>query len=260
MPSLPTLFPRVLLVSFVLAAVCILPSCTQYAPPPPAGSVSRDAGSSYRPGLATHAEGERYDSVQRTAFYRKSAIPDAVDSFHYNDRAGAEAMAKLLGKSSERSGTFTAADGRLRLGLELGWHNNLLPHLDTDGRRIVIGSPGARYTIRLENRSDTRVEVVVSVDSLNVLTGSAASPSQRGIVIEPKCIARVRGFRINDDKVRPFSFGGVAGSAAATAGAARNVGVIGVAVFDEDVAKAKLVLRKEQFERGDAAAFPVSDR
>ncbi len=192
-----------------------------------------------RPGLGTKAGWERHDEVERTTFYRKSSSPDAVASFYYNDEAGAKAMADLLGGGSRRGGLFDVAGDRLRVGLDSGY-NDICPRLDTGTRQIVMGRPGQTYSIRIENRSSQRVEVVVSVDGLNVLTGTAAAPTQSGYVIAPRGLALISGFRVSDSRVRSFEFSSVAASEAAARGQARNVGVVGIAVFEEDEAKKKM--------------------
>ena len=228
------------------------------APAPSVDSTARSSESS-RPGLGTKAGYETYDEVHRTQFYRKSSAPDAIASFHYNDEAGAKAMAELLGGGTRRTGLMEVAGGRLRAGL-VSYRDDAFPYLDCKSRQIVMGNPGQSYEIQLENRTNHRQEVIVSVDSLNVLTGSVAGYGQRGYIIEPKKSVNVKGFRVNDEKSKNFTFSSVANSKAAKQGQARNVGVIGLAVFEEDEAKAKMMLRKEQFQRDDASAFPVSGR
>jgi len=101
------------------------------------------------------------------------------------------------------------------------------------GRRYVLGEHGARYTIRVTNPSSRRVEVVVSVDGLDVIDGKAAGFGKRGYVINPYSEVRIDGWRTSYSTVAAFRFGRVADSYAARTGSARNVGVIGVAVFAE---------------------------
>ena len=168
-------------------------------------------------------------------------------------------MAELLGGGTRRTGMINTAGGRLRAGL-VSWGSNTFPYVEAKSRQIVMGEPGQSYQIRLENRSRRRQEVIVSVDSLNVLTGGVAGYSQRGYVINPKSAVIIDGFRVSDDKVRRFEFSSVAASKAAKQGQDRNVGVVGLAVFEEDEAKATMMQRKEQFQREDASAFPVSGR
>lgn len=210
-----------------------------------------------RPGLGTSAGQEKYSLLESTRMHRKSGTPDAVESFHYNDEAGAKAMAGVLGGSmTKRSGLFPAAGERLKVGLVR--YGDAYPHYDVNGKRIVIGENGSHYSVRIENRSKKRIEVVLSVDGLNVLTGNAASPSQHGYVFGPKQTYDIDGFRKDSSTVRSFVFGSVSRSKATAKGGASNVGVIGLAVFEEDEARAKAELRQEQLARESANAFPGS--
>ena len=208
-----------------------------------------------RPGLCTSAGREQYSVLESTRMFRKSDTPDAVDSFHYNDEAGAKAMVGILGGSmSKRSGLFATAGERLKVGLVR--YGNVFPHYEVNGKRIVIGENGSHYEVRLENRTKKRIEVVLSVDGLNVLTGKSASPKQRGFILEPKETYDVDGFRKDNTTARSFVLGSVASSKAATKGAAGNVGVIGLAVFEEDEVRTKAELQREQLARESANAFP----
>jgi hypothetical protein len=240
----------VVVVIFAVAACQSVPGQLGYLAAPPAQSRSTRAG------LGTHATWEVHDRANRVAFYRRSAVPSQVASFHYNDEAGATAMAKLLGGATRRSGLMELAGGKLRAGLERG--GSVCPRLSAGGKDIVIGQAGSYYSIVLENRSSERVEAVVSVDGLNVLGGAPASMTQRGHLIEPKSRIELNGFRVNDRTVRRFEFSSVGESVAAAKGKARNVGVIGIALFEEDAVKAAAAIRSEQFVREDASAFPVA--
>ncbi len=214
-----------------------------------------------RPGLATAAGDERFSSVGEISFYRKATnSPDAVDSFLYNDSEGAKAMAEALGGGRKRSGTFEVADGRLEVSLRPGSWGSPYERYEAGGKRIVIGSRGSAYELSVRNRTAHAVEVVASVDGLDVMDGKAAGVRKRGYIIPAKERLDIEGFRVNNSKVRQFVFGGVDASAAARAGAARNVGVIGLAVYDEDEAQAKLARLVESRQRSGASAFPVSTR
>ncbi len=60
----------------------------------------------------------------------------------------------------------------------------VLPALEKDGRRWVVGTPGQEYAIRVCNTSGGRVLAVMSVDGVNVVSGDTASPAQSGYVLE----------------------------------------------------------------------------
>jgi hypothetical protein len=97
----------------------------------------------------------------------------------------------------------------------------------------VMGSLGARYTLRVVNRSGQRVEAVVSVDGRDVLDGRAADMRKRGYLVPAWGSVEIDGWRLSQRQVAAFRFASVRDSYAARMGNARNVGVIGVAVFPE---------------------------
>ncbi|MBP8971626.1 hypothetical protein KBH13_08495 [Myxococcota bacterium] len=102
------------------------------------------------------------------------------------------------------------------------------------GQTWVEGQKGARYEILVKNNTDRRIEVVASVDGLDVIDGLAGDfTKKRGYVVAPYGKVIIDGFRISMQEVAAFRFSAVADSYAAKTSGARNVGVIGVAVFTE---------------------------
>lgn len=101
------------------------------------------------------------------------------------------------------------------------------------GRTYVLGALGQRYLLRFRNGSGRRVEVVASVDGRDVVDGRPASLGKRGYVVAPYGELTIDGFRTSDDAVAAFRFSSVARSYAARRGDARDVGVVGLAVFAE---------------------------
>ena len=110
----------------------------------------------------------------------------------------------------------------------------VLPTFEHGGRTYVLGSKGRRYAVRVHNGTAGRVEVVVSVDGRDAIDGRPSSFGKRGYVVDPWSEAVIDGFRLSDASVAAFRFGSVASSYAARMGDARDVGVIGVAVFPEE--------------------------
>lgn len=100
-------------------------------------------------------------------------------------------------------------------------------------RFYVQGNAGERYTIRVTNPTARRVEAVVSVDGLDVVDGDAGDLRKRGYIVPPYGEVRIEGFRTSLDDVATFRFSSVDGSYAGQKGKARNVGVIAVAIFEE---------------------------
>lgn len=109
----------------------------------------------------------------------------------------------------------------------------MLPTFQHRGRTYVLGAHGARYLLRIRNGSGERIEVVASVDGRDVVDGRPASTSKPGYVVEPWGEVTLDGFRLSTSAVAAFRFSGVDDSYAARMGDARDVGVIGVAVFPE---------------------------
>ncbi len=109
----------------------------------------------------------------------------------------------------------------------------VLPVYWSDGRAPVPGTPGHRYAVVLENRSAERVLAVLSVDGVNAVTGETANPAQSGYVLGPWQRTEVRGWRKDLSSIAEFVFTDLGDSYAARTNRPGNVGVIGVAVFNE---------------------------
>jgi hypothetical protein len=75
---------------------------------------------------------------------------------------------------------------------------------------------------------------VVSVDGLDVIDGENGDLRKRGYVVPPHGDVKIEGFRTSTADVATFRFSSVDGSYAGKKGKARNVGVIAVAIFEEE--------------------------
>jgi hypothetical protein len=109
----------------------------------------------------------------------------------------------------------------------------VLPAFEHRGRTYVLGALGQRYLLRIRNGSGRRIEVVASVDGRDVVDGRPAAFERRGYVIAPWGELTIDGFRVSQAAVAAFRFSTVPRSYAARKGDARDVGVVGVAVFPE---------------------------
>src|SRR5579872_6975069 len=105
-----------------------------------------------------------------------------------------------------------------------------------EGRLFIAGPPGDRYSLRVSNHTEGRVLVVLSVDGVNIITGETASYDQRGYIFEAHESYDLSGWRKSTTEVADFTFTRLSQSYAARTGRPSNVGVIGVAVFNERVA------------------------
>jgi hypothetical protein len=152
-----------------------------------------------------------------------------------------------------------------RVSLE-GLDGSVLPTFQQQGATYVLGEPGERYNIRVHNPTGERIEVVVTVDGRDAISGEPGDyVSQRGYLIEPWGSLLVEGFRRSLDEVAAFRFTGRAGSYSALRGTPQHVGVVGVAVFPErarppaPVRKARPRYLPESEYRAPASAPPRAD-
>lgn len=199
-----------------------------------------------RPGLATQWGETRYSPADEVRFERADVQrPVATERLEYNDRQGA--LGLLPHGHWDQSEIHTAGGGlSVRMINSAGRSFNALRHGD---RVVAMGEPGERYSLVIENRTSERFEIVVSVDGLDVLDGEAASPHKRGYLVSAHSAIEVDGFRRSNREVAAFRLGDVRQSYAASKGAARNVGVIGIALFDEHRPVAYQPWHDEAFQR-----------
>jgi hypothetical protein len=108
-----------------------------------------------------------------------------------------------------------------------------LPVFRARGETFVAGRPGARYALRVDNRSGERVMVVVAIDGVNIVTGETAAVDQDGYVLGPGEVATLTGWRKSLGEVAAFEFTRLPDAYAARTGRPDDVGAIGVAVFRE---------------------------
>src|SRR5262245_53649956 len=108
-----------------------------------------------------------------------------------------------------------------------------LPTYASRDRFYVQGSVNERYVIRISNPTPRRIEAVVSVDGLDVIDGENGDLHKRGYVVPAYGETRIEGFRTSTSDVATFRFSAVGASYAGLKGKARNVGVIAVALFEE---------------------------
>ncbi len=99
---------------------------------------------------------------------------------------------------------------------------------------FVEGIPGRRYTIDVRNcRPRTRVEFVVSVDGIDIHDGQDGDEKKSGLVIPGGSQWSFEGYRTSMNTVATFRFCAPDGSYAALTGRPKNIGVIGIAAYDE---------------------------
>src|SRR5438093_97872 len=113
----------------------------------------------------------------------------------------------------------------------------LYPAPDGSGRYYLEAWRGARYALRIANRTGERLGVLLTVDGLNAISGERAPAGRAGgrmYVLYPWDETVVRGWRTSLEEVRQFTFVDEERSYAARSGKANaRLGWIEVEVFRE---------------------------
>jgi hypothetical protein len=187
---------------------------------------------STRPGLATEWGESRYHPMTYESFARANpSNPFATATIRYNDAHGA--MAQAAYRAATAPSTYVGMyGGAVHISIR-DENGNMLPGQVVGDALYVIGTHGQRYSIVIQNQSPARFEAVTTVDGLDVMNGQPGTISNPGYILRPYATLVIDGFRQNQSNVAAFRFGTVADSYAAQTGSARNVGVIGVALFAE---------------------------
>ncbi|MGE0546654.1 MAG: hypothetical protein AB7O24_16520 [Kofleriaceae bacterium] len=125
-----------------------------------------------------------------------------------------------------------------------------LPTYGHRGRFYVQGNAGERYIVRVTNPTPHRIEAVISVDGLDVVDGENGDLRKRGYIVPAYGELRIEGFRTSVEDVATFRFSSVADSYAGQKGKARNVGVIAVALFEEQRHEEQIIIGQRDERRG----------
>ena len=216
----------------------------------------REPSPESRPGLGTEWGETRTSRVHDVTFVRDSSRPFAIATLHYNDRRGVDALANLHARR-DTSRAVSAGGGAVTVSVRDA-NGSPLEAVHVGDRTFVIGQAGQRYSLVLTNNTGHRFEAVATVDGLDVINGKPGNMSHRGYVLLPFATLEIDGFRQSTSAVAAFRFAAVADSYAAQTGSARNVGVIGVALFGER--GDAFVPESETRLRDTASPFPADPR
>jgi hypothetical protein len=210
-----------------------------------------------RTGIATGWGKEVESQMSYTDFQRATTKPKYVSMIRYNDSKGAHEMG--VDRKTSGKGMQKTAGGLLEWGMSSGW--SMLDNYWWRGARFVIGKKGRDYQLRLKNLSGVRLEVVLTVDGLDVIDGQPGSTKKRGYIIGPGKTLEVKGFRTSHEKVAAFHFSSVSSSYANLRhGNTRNVGVVGLALFTEKGREPGAEIRARQGARPFAEAPAIRAR
>lgn len=210
-----------------------------------------------RPGLGTEWGASRESRITTTSFTRSNpSTPFDTLKLFYNDADGARAMARRAGVTELGTGMARTRQAAVTVRL-LDSSGQPLEGFSAGANTYVIGSAGERYTIELRNHTGNRYEAVTTVDGLDVINGQSGTLSNRGYILNAHSTVEIDGWRRSSQEVAEFRFGRVAESYASKKGSDRNVGVIGVALFEERGATTITWTAEEIDKRHAADPFPA---
>jgi hypothetical protein len=185
--------------------------------------------------------------------------PQALAQMRYSDEAS---IRQALGQSADRQLNVLLAGGDVEWSVQDG-QGRPLPIFSARGGQdyLVAGRSGERYELVYVNRGNRDYEVVATVDGLDVLTGQAGSLRNGGHLLYPGQTLRIDGFRKSQSEVAAFRFSAKDRAYAGNtpAGDARNVGVIGSALFEvrvNDPGSGARPPRAPQAQPGSPNPFP----
>ena len=102
-------------------------------------------------------------------------------------------------------------------------------------RRYIEARRHERYGIRVRNRTNQRIGLVIAVDGRNIISGdkSHLKPDERMYILGPHEQAVYKGWRTDRDRIHRFYFTNVDDSYAGAWGDRSAIGVIAVASYRE---------------------------
>lgn len=213
-----------------------------------------------RPGLGTSWGQTKVSHLTSAPFSRADfQTPFAMASLFYNNEDGAQAMANASGFSQRSEGMVDIGNGIATLRLRDSKTGKFLSGFEATNKQYVIGREGQTYSLVVTSHVSSRIEVVLSVDGDDVVDGKPASFQKRGYILDGMGEIEIEGFRQSAEAVAEFTFGSVSESYAALKhgdAAAKNVGVIGIALFNEAGTNPSTWTRGEVGRRLDANPFP----
>lgn len=102
-----------------------------------------------------------------------------------------------------------------------------------DGKILIEGRKGTRFSIRMRNNSYSRKLFVPTIDGLSIMNGEEGSYDSSGYIVQGNSSITIDGWRTSDKEVAEFYFSSPEDSYRKKMDRGNNLGVIGVAVFSE---------------------------
>lgn len=175
--------------------------------------------------------GDEIDSkVTEVQLKRKSETSLAETMVQYADK-------NYQGKSVN---SISMAAGKISFSV-VDDHGQFIPMYRVGQKYYLSGREGQSYQLQYENNTGKTFEIVVSVDGIDVISGSEASRSNAGYVLHAHDTLKIEGFRKSDSAVASFTFSKPKDAYAANSdqGSIQNTGVIGTVVYELEAPEEK---------------------
>ena len=116
-----------------------------------------------------------------------------------------------------------------------------------EDKTYIEGKKKTEFSLRIKNNGSTKIVAILSVDGLSAMNGKIASFNSGGYVINGYDSMIIDGWRKSDKEVARFYFSDPEDSYSQHKGDGNNLGIIGVAVFQEkhDIQKDFEELKRE---------------
>ena len=116
-----------------------------------------------------------------------------------------------------------------------------------EGKTYIEGKNKTEFSLRIKNNGSAKIVAIPSVDGLSAMNGKIASFNSGGYVINGYDSMIIDGWRKSDKEVARFYFSDPEDSYSQRKGDGNNLGIIGVAVFQEkhDIQKDFEELKRE---------------
>lgn len=220
---------------WALLALAVLMSACTTAPPMAEQSVVGASASAMAPQARSTLGtqwGEGRESRTYTVQAQRIEPQRDMQQLRYSDEGS---IRQTLGSGLDAQRSILLDQGNVEWSVQDA-HGAPLTIYSTPGQTNyqLAGRAGERYALVYTNRSKTPYEIVTTVDGLDVLSGRPGSRSNNGYMLRPGAVLRIEGFRKSADEVAAFRFSGKdrAYAANSLAGDSRNIGVIGVVLYE----------------------------
>ncbi len=120
-------------------------------------------------------------------------------------------------------------------------------HLNKQYRAYLEAVKGENYALRIRNHSNQRLGLVIAVDGRNIISGNQSHLKyhENMYILDPYQTQTYSGWRTSNKDIHRFYFTDLDNSYAHAFGDDSAMGVITVAVFEENITKPSLYDKKE---------------